>query len=239
MENEGYESSTTYMYDSQTGWRRATPPPTSGPGQTYRRRETQTTSASFTIFWPLLMGMTLGFLFISLMRRTEGAIENNNTVWGRLRRWISQASGPPGRRNNSTHVRGDRRMSRSERVASIAAAIQTLPIEIFHTKEELERMSVSELKSLLKKTKQNVQAKIPTVLEKQELVSMLLSGSNTTAESCSICIEDYEAGDVLRVLRCGHRFHLECIDRWFLSSTDYSRPSACPICNTELILPAS
>ena len=39
--------------------------------------------------------------------------------------------------------------------------------------------------------------------------------------------------DVLRVLRCGHRFHLECIDRWLLSSTDYSRPPACPICNAR------
>ncbi len=28
--------------------------------------------------------------------------------------------------------------------------------------------------------------------------------------------------------RC-RRFHVECIDRWFLSSTDYSRPPACPL----------
>ena len=42
------------------------------------------------------------------------------------------------------------------------------------------------------------------------------------------------ADDVLRVLKCGHRFHLECIDRWLLSSTDYSRPPACPCCNKEL-----
>ena len=180
--------------------------------------------------------MALGYLFIRLMRRTEDATgHGNNTVWERLRRWISQATQPAGVR---TH-RGISRMSRSERMASIAAAIQALPIEVFHTKEELERMSASELKALLRKTKQDVQDKMYTVVEKQELVAMLLSGSNSTAESCSICIEDYEAGDILRVLRCGHRFHLECIDRWFLSSTDYSRPSACPICNTELIMPAS
>lgn len=181
--------------------------------------------------------MALGYLFIRLMRRNEGAIGNgNNTLWGRLRRWISQATQPAG---VGIHRGSTSRMSRSERMASIAAAIQSLPIEVFHTNEELERMSVSELKALLRKTKQNVQDKMYTVVEKQELVAMLLSGSNTTAESCSICIEDYEAGDILRVLRCGHRFHLECIDRWFLSSTDYSRPSACPICNTELIMPAS
>ena len=33
------------------------------------------------------------------------------------------------------------------------------------------------------------------------------------------------------------RFHLPCIDRWLLSSTDYSRPPACPMCNAELAAP--
>jgi hypothetical protein len=28
----------------------------------------------------------------------------------------------------------------------------------------------------------------------------------------------------------------ECIDRWLLSSTDYSRPAACPICNQPLAI---
>lgn len=28
----------------------------------------------------------------------------------------------------------------------------------------------------------------------------------------------------------------ECIDRWLLSSTDYSRPAACPICNQLLAM---
>lgn len=41
----------------------------------------------------------------------------------------------------------------------------------------------------------------------------------------------------MRVLRCGHRYHLECIDRWLLSSTDYSRPPACPVCAQELEAP--
>lgn len=53
--------------------------------------------------------------------------------------------------------------------------------------------------------------------------------------SCSICCEDYTSGEVLRRLPCKHKFHLECIDRWFLSSTDYSRPVACPMCNAPLL----
>ena len=38
----------------------------------------------------------------------------------------------------------------------------------------------------------------------------------------------------MRVLPCGkghHFFHLECIDRWFLKSTEHSAPKGCPLCN--------
>lgn len=74
-----------------------------------------------------------------------------------------------------------------------------------------------------------------TMKEKNELVEALVSGCGSTDASCSICCEDYQSEDVLRVLPCGHKFHLQCIDRWFLSSTDYSRPVACPYCNTPLL----
>ncbi|KXZ43241.1 hypothetical protein GPECTOR_96g707 [Gonium pectorale] len=40
---------------------------------------------------------------------------------------------------------------------------------------------------------------------------------------------------VLRVLQCGHRFHVECVDKWFLSATDYTRTPACPLCNAPLL----
>lgn len=44
-----------------------------------------------------------------------------------------------------------------------------------------------------------------------------------------------EEGEVLRVLRCGHRFHVECVDKWFLSAADYTREPACPLCNAPLL----
>jgi len=43
--------------------------------------------------------------------------------------------------------------------------------------------------------------------------------------SCSICIEDYEPGELIRVLPCGHAFHSECILPWL---TD--RSPTCPLC---------
>lgn len=73
-------------------------------------------------------------------------------------------------------------------------------------------------------------------LDKSEAITQLLDKGGSTATACSICCEDYGSGDLLRVLKCGHRYHLECVDRWFLSSsTDYSREPACPMCNASIV----
>ncbi|CAE5967951.1 unnamed protein product [Arabidopsis arenosa] len=47
--------------------------------------------------------------------------------------------------------------------------------------------------------------------------------------SCSICLQDWEEGEVGRKLeRCGHIFHMNCIDEWLL------RQETCPICRDHL-----
>jgi len=45
-----------------------------------------------------------------------------------------------------------------------------------------------------------------------------------------VCLGEYDAGELLRRLpRCGHDFHLKCIDAWL------SQHSTCPICRAPLV----
>jgi len=47
-------------------------------------------------------------------------------------------------------------------------------------------------------------------------------------KTCRICLEHYEDGEELRFLPCFHRYHKDCVDRWFQMS------SKCPICKTSI-----
>ena len=51
---------------------------------------------------------------------------------------------------------------------------------------------------------------------------------STSAESCSVCLEEYAEGDRMRTLPCGHQFHSRCIDRWLQNNR------ACPICKKDV-----
>ncbi|KAG2448884.1 hypothetical protein HYH02_006233 [Chlamydomonas schloesseri] len=61
-----------------------------------------------------------------------------------------------------------------------------------------------------------------------------LGGASSGAAAAAAAADD-DTPVVLRVLRCGHRFHVECVDKWFLSATDYTREPSCPLCNAPLI----
>ena len=127
----------------------------------------------------------------------------------------------------------------------VAALLRKLPVEEHATKAELDLKSVRELRELLRLRRGAGEradaaagggcSSSSSFREKRELVELLLSEGGSSAGQCSICFEDYASGDLKRLLRCGHFFHLECIDRWFLSSaSDQSRRAACPLCNTPL-----
>ena len=48
---------------------------------------------------------------------------------------------------------------------------------------------------------------------------------NQENASCSICLTDFAERDVIKILRCNHIFHEECIDPWLMD-----RKAVCPVC---------
>ncbi|KEF58772.1 uncharacterized protein A1O9_03615 [Exophiala aquamarina CBS 119918] len=46
---------------------------------------------------------------------------------------------------------------------------------------------------------------------------------------CSICTEDFQKGEELRVLPCNHKFHPDCVDPWLLNVS-----GTCPLCRIDL-----
>ena len=46
---------------------------------------------------------------------------------------------------------------------------------------------------------------------------------------CSICLGEYQEKEVLRIMpKCGHNFHLSCIDEWL------RKHSTCPVCRFQI-----
>ncbi len=48
--------------------------------------------------------------------------------------------------------------------------------------------------------------------------------------SCSICFEDFENYDNVRILPCKHYYHINCINQWL------SKNSNCPICRRNVLM---
>jgi hypothetical protein len=51
---------------------------------------------------------------------------------------------------------------------------------------------------------------------------------------CSICTEDFNRGEEVRVLPCNHKFHPECVDPWLLNVS-----GTCPLCRIDLRPPTA
>ena len=48
-------------------------------------------------------------------------------------------------------------------------------------------------------------------------------------DSCSVCLEEFQTGDVIRNLPCTHPFHKDCVDKWL-----YKKHS-CPLCKYDIL----
>ncbi|KAG8391755.1 hypothetical protein BUALT_Bualt01G0220000 [Buddleja alternifolia] len=68
-----------------------------------------------------------------------------------------------------------------------------------------------------------VVAAIPTMKFNREAFSSMEDAQ------CSICLAEYQEKEVLRIMpKCGHSFHLSCIDIWL------RKQSTCPVCRLSL-----
>ena len=49
---------------------------------------------------------------------------------------------------------------------------------------------------------------------------------NSNIFECSICLQETKETEYSRLLKCGHKFHKKCIDKWII------KHNTCPICRT-------
>jgi hypothetical protein len=64
-------------------------------------------------------------------------------------------------------------------------------------------------------------------LSEDEIQSLpKVSFEGTEQQTCPICLEGYQQGEILTALRCAHFFHTNCVTRWFQRSTQ------CPLCRS-------
>jgi hypothetical protein len=65
-----------------------------------------------------------------------------------------------------------------------------------------------------------------------DLMPLVEFGPHSRADvfetSCAVCLSEFEWGDVLRRLPCGHHFHGPCIDKWL------KRNKVCPLCLQDI-----
>jgi len=82
-----------------------------------------------------------------------------------------------------------------------------------------------------KKKEQNESNEVPpdaSARKKQQKENSPCNSAVLSCSSCSICCEDYQNGDVLRILSCHHAFHKNCMDSWAYSFC--RRKEKCPTC---------
>jgi hypothetical protein len=57
--------------------------------------------------------------------------------------------------------------------------------------------------------------------------------SANSSPVCAVCLADFEAGDALRALACGHSFHADCVDPWLVEQ------QTCPLCKDDVLAQAA
>jgi hypothetical protein len=66
-------------------------------------------------------------------------------------------------------------------------------------------------------------------VEISQLQTKTLSACTECEGVCAVCQSEWEEGDEVRVLPCGHQFHTGCVDRWL-----GQHKACCPLCKADV-----
>jgi len=79
------------------------------------------------------------------------------------------------------------------------------------------------------RARQNQRGASQSVLEANTVVTTFDGPEATANGQCMVCLENFHAGDELRILPCLHRYHKSCVDPWL------HRNAKCPSCNHRFV----
>ena len=83
----------------------------------------------------------------------------------------------------------------------------------------------------------NARASLPSTLTPKQLSKITTEKFSDArhggGEACTICLETFADGEVIRPLPCGHFFHQTCVDVWLLEQAH-----TCPLCKDDVLKPA-
>ena len=119
----------------------------------------------------------------------------------------------------------------------ISKKVRLMPIEEYISEEDLRKEgTVSQIKKMLQ---DRGKSHLDHCLERSELVEEL-EKCRKVDDTCCICAAAYEKGDPLKLWpKCGHQFHVECIDQWSYTFSTRKRDDhtpTCPLCKEPLVL---
>ncbi|RLN49797.1 hypothetical protein BBJ29_007378 [Phytophthora kernoviae] len=116
-----------------------------------------------------------------------------------FREAYTQVSAAAAQRETNANNRAAQEDARSETFNRTLRTIQVMPTEEFKSPEELQETSISELKQRLERR----DVPFTGCVERRELVELLVKyrGGPSNNDTCCICCEEYQSGDVLRLLR--------------------------------------
>lgn len=81
-------------------------------------------------------------------------------------------------------------------------------------------------------------ARVHEALDEMSPLEVVGCAAGGAGSGCAVCLDALVAGQIGRALKCGHRFHARCIDRWVLQCAGGGGTwtgIGCPLCKTSVV----